>query len=701
MLSKFRVCGLNGGWRIFSKVHERKYHRGLIDISPEVSRALRNSQPIVALESTIITHGMPYPQNLNTALEVEDTVRAQNAVPATIAIIKGRIKVGLSQEELVMLAAPDLKAIKTSRRDLAHIVSTGGCGGTTVAGTLIIASTVGIRLFATGGIGGVHRDGHVSMDISADLVELGRSPVAVISSGIKSILDIPRTLEYLETQGVCVATWMCPTMDFPAFYTRKSGEKATINFNSAHEAAQLIDTSLKLNLNSGILIGAPIPQEYAMDDDAIDEAISNAVEEARRDGITGKMVTPYVLGAIGKITDGRSLVANMALIKNNAKIAAQIAVELSSITNATTNVPQVNPHKYCPTIIGGSIVDICYTILNERDIEMNGATYKSETKISAGGVGRNLAEGISKLHGAARFISAVGADQNGAFIRKNLPEICNTDSMITNRAHPTANCAVVLNCAGECKIIVGDMQIHSSISPDLIERNEKAIADSSIIVIDANLTHETMEMIFKLCHKYKKPVFFEPTDMTIAPKPFELSQDLSSAVKFISPNIYELGAIGKFFGAATVPFGEISRFADEKEVLEFTTEMCTAILPHVDTIVLTLGHHGVVIASKNSPECEFFTKDQAYVPSLGHLSGRFYAATPVSSVVSVSGAGDSFASGFISAMLRRKKESVCVAVGFEATRRTLASSKTVPDVLFDANHECWSQKISAEKEFEF
>lgn len=247
-----------------------------------------------------------------------------------------------------MLAAPDLKAIKTSRRDLAHIVSTGGCGGTTVACTLIIASGVGIRLFATGGIGGVHRDGHVSMDISADLVELGRSPVAVISSGIKSILDIPRTLEYLETQGVCVATWMCPTMDFPAFYTRKSGEKATINFNSAHEAAQLIDTSLKLNLHSGILIGAPIPQEYAMDDDAIDSAISNAVEEARKDGITGKMVTPYVLSAIGKITDGRSLVANMALIKNNAKIAAQIAVELSSIANATTNVPQVNPHKYCP-----------------------------------------------------------------------------------------------------------------------------------------------------------------------------------------------------------------------------------------------------------------------------------------------------------------------------------------------------------------
>lgn len=256
-----------------------------------------------------------------------------------------------------MLASPELQAIKTSRRDLAYIVSKGGCGGTTVAGTLIIANTVGIRIFATGGIGGVHRDGHVSMDISADLVELGRTPVAVISSGIKSILDIPRTLEYLETQGVCVATWKCPDMDFPAFYTRRSGEKANINFNSALEAAQLIDTSVKMNLKSGILIGVPIPEEFAMDESLINDAIGNAVKEACDRGIAGKRVTPYLLSAIGKITAGRSLVANMALIKNNAKIAAQIAVELNGIKRGTPgtlmnttsgSTVRDNLHIYCP-----------------------------------------------------------------------------------------------------------------------------------------------------------------------------------------------------------------------------------------------------------------------------------------------------------------------------------------------------------------
>ncbi|GAB0092343.1 pseudouridine-metabolizing bifunctional protein C1861.05 [Sergentomyia squamirostris] len=370
MLSKFGR-GVGWWWRAFGSVSRRKYHHDLIDISPEVLHALQNSHPVVALESTIITHGMPYPHNLETALEVEEVVRSENATPATIAIVDGRIKVGLSREELSVLASPELKAIKTSRRDLAHIVSTGGCGGTTVAGTLIIANKVGIRVFATGGIGGVHRDGHITMDISADLVELGRTSLAVVSSGVKSILDISRTLEFLETQGVCVASWQSPEMDFPAFYTRKSGEKATVNFNTAQEAAQLIDASLKLDLKSAILIGVPIPHEYAMDEVQINSAIGDSLTAAAERGVTGKMVTPYLLSAIAQITDGRSLHSNMALIKNNAKIAAQIAIELSAIGQKTTCVTApTQDQSSCPIVIGGSMLDITYTILDDEDIQL-------------------------------------------------------------------------------------------------------------------------------------------------------------------------------------------------------------------------------------------------------------------------------------------------------------------------------------------
>ncbi|XP_059621516.1 uncharacterized protein LOC132265075 [Phlebotomus argentipes] len=705
MFSKFGSCGWKScGWRGFFRAPLRKFHHSLIDVAPEVSQALQNAAPIVALESTIITHGMPHPQNLETALAVEDIVRAEGAIPATIAILNGRIKVGLSGEELRLLASPEMKAIKTSRRDLAHIVSTAGCGGTTVAGTLIVCNAVGIHVFATGGIGGVHRDGHITMDVSADLVEMGRAPVAVISSGVKSILDIPRTLEYLETQGVCVASWKCPELDFPAFYTRKSGEKATINFNSPLEAAKLIDASLKLGLKSAILIGVPIPEAFAMSEESINEAIEGALREASSAGVAGKMVTPYLLSVIAKITEGRSLVANMALIKNNAKIAAQIAVELSGIgrgINAAPNAAECNSHKYCPTIIGGSIVDIGYTVLGDVDIQMNGATYRAETKISAGGVGRNLAEAISKLHGTARFISAVGADQNGAFIRSLMPKICTTDALIADRAHPTATCAVVLDSAGDCKIVVGDMQIHSSITPDLIKRNEQNIVDSPIIVIDANLTHETMVMLLKLCQKHKKPVFFEPTDMLIASKPFELDQELYGAIKFISPNIHELGAIGRFFGATEVSFTEISRLQERKEVLEFTEEMSKAILPHVDTILLTLGRHGAFVATRNSPSSGFFSDGvcPTYAPSMGKATGRFYAAEEILNVVSVCGAGDNFASGFIAAMLKGEKEGVCVSVGFEAAKLTLGSSKTVPDTLFDHNHQCWNRSIVSEEIF--
>ncbi|GFG39483.1 hypothetical protein Cfor_12442, partial [Coptotermes formosanus] len=301
-----------------------------IDVSPEVSKALRSHNPVVALESTIISHGMPYPQNLQTALQVEEVIRKQGAVPATIAIIKGRIKVGLNQEMLTEFASLKTPAVKTSRRDFPFVLSKGLNGATTVAGTVIVSCAVGIKVFVTGGLGGVHRGGETTMDVSADLTELGRNPVAVVSSGVKSILDIERTLEYLETQGVCVVTYG-QNKNFPSFYTPSSGLEAPYNVETPAEAATLIEKLFQLHLNSGILLAVPIPEAEAVESCAIQKAIDTAVKEAEDCGIKGKEVTPFILNRVISLTGGRSLESNIALIKNNAKVGAQVAVELAKI----------------------------------------------------------------------------------------------------------------------------------------------------------------------------------------------------------------------------------------------------------------------------------------------------------------------------------------------------------------------------------
>jgi len=298
------------------------------ELSPEVADALRNGQPVVALESTIITHGMPYPANLETARMVEDTVRAHGAIPATIALIDGRLCAGLDGETLATLAKTDGVA-KASGRDLAAIMARGGSAGTTVSATMRIAELAGIAVFATGGIGGVHRGAEQSFDISADLTELGQTGTAVICAGVKSILDIAKTLEFLETQRVPVIAY--GTDDFPAFFTRESGAKADHRLDTPQQIAKAILLHGRLGSGSGLLIANPIPRESALDPAFIDETIAQAIAEAASRGIHGKAVTPFLLARINELSGGRSLVANIALIKNNAALAAQIAVELCAL----------------------------------------------------------------------------------------------------------------------------------------------------------------------------------------------------------------------------------------------------------------------------------------------------------------------------------------------------------------------------------
>ena len=300
-----------------------------LDVNPEVAQAVREGKPVVALESTIISHGMPYPQNVETALNVEKVIRDNGAVPATIAILGGRLKAGLTPEEIEYLGKTGQAVTKASRRDLPIIVAKGMDGATTVTTTMMIAHMAGIKIFATGGIGGVHRGAETTMDISADLEELANTPVMVVCAGAKSILDLGLTLEYLETHGVPVIGY--GTKELPAFYTRKSGFGVDYEIDTPEELAAAFKAQRDLNLKGGMLVTNPIPEQYSMDADTINKAIDEAIRQSREDGIKGKATTPYLLAKVKELTGGDSLDSNIQLVYNNATVAAKTAVAYSKL----------------------------------------------------------------------------------------------------------------------------------------------------------------------------------------------------------------------------------------------------------------------------------------------------------------------------------------------------------------------------------
>jgi len=303
-----------------------KTYMQYLQLSPSVKTAIENRQPIVALESTIIAHGMPFPKNVETALRVEQIVREAGAIPATCAIIGGKLKAGLTNSELEFLAREGASIPKASRRDLPYLVSQRKNGATTVASTMIIAHLAGIRIFATGGIGGVHRGAATTMDISADLPELAQTPVAVISAGAKSILDLGLTLEYLETLGVPVIGYQ--TDDFPAFFTRKSGFGVDFRLDTPNDIAELLYAKWTMGLNGGVLIANPVPLEYEADAALMEQALLQALADADREQVQGKALTPYLLARIERLTEGRSLDTNIELMCNNARLAGEVAVRL-------------------------------------------------------------------------------------------------------------------------------------------------------------------------------------------------------------------------------------------------------------------------------------------------------------------------------------------------------------------------------------
>ena len=297
-----------------------------LDVAPEAAEAIANGKPVVALESTIISHGMPYPQNVETALQVEQIIRDNGAIPATIAILGGRLKAGLSQEEIEYLGKKGQEVTKASRRDLAVLVARKADGATTVTTTMMIAHMAGIQIFATGGIGGVHRGAETTMDISADLEELAHTPVMVVCAGAKSILDLGLTLEYLETHGVPVIGY--GTKELPAFYTRHSGFEVDYQMDSPAELAEAFRVSRELGLGGGMLVTNPIPQEFSMDPAVINQAIDEAIAQANAQGIHGKATTPFLLAKVKELTGGDSLDSNIRLVFNNARLAARTAAAL-------------------------------------------------------------------------------------------------------------------------------------------------------------------------------------------------------------------------------------------------------------------------------------------------------------------------------------------------------------------------------------
>uniref|UniRef100_A0A8C9ZPD6 Zgc:136858 n=1 Tax=Sander lucioperca TaxID=283035 RepID=A0A8C9ZPD6_SANLU len=627
-------------------------------VHPSVSQALAENKPVVALESTIITHGMPYPHNLSTAKEVEAIVRAEGATPATVGVIEGKIHVGLSSEVLDHLARCK-SSLKVSRRDLPYVISKGLSGGTTVSATMIAAHRAGIPVFVTGGIGGVHRDGENSLDISADLTELGRTPIAVVSAGVKSILDIGRTLEFLETQGVCVATYGA-SKNFPAFFSPQSGFTSPYQVCNPEEAAKLIASTLSLGLQSGVLLAVPISEEHAATGQQIEEAIQAAVTEASAKGITGRDVTPFILQKVNELTEGKSLRANIALIHNNAKVGSQIACALSKqMTGRNTNKAVL-----LQVVIGGINVD--FIAKGKTKTLHFGQTNPGSVCQSFGGVGRNIADSLSRLGSSLLFISATGADSHSEAVL-NYCKHMNTSGVARLEEQSTATYCAVITESGELSLGLGDMDIHQQITEQYVSQFEKQLSSATIVCLDGNIPVSTIDYVCSIAKKNNINVWYEPTDSEKACKPF--LSDAWKSLSYSSPNLAEFILWFNYFlppcivvltcGVAVLP---------------------SSLEEHLHCLVVTLGANGVLVCGEHDAgSVNLQPRKQKRV----RLCAVHYPALTVTAeeTMNVSGAGDSLAGALMAGILQQRDTDSCVRMGLLAARLSLVSLHPIAPTL--------------------
>ncbi|XP_076437784.1 LOW QUALITY PROTEIN: uncharacterized protein LOC143276974 [Babylonia areolata] len=705
-----RTASLQGG-RVGRGLTTQCSRRGL-QVSEEVREAVHSGKPVVALESTIITHGMPYPHNEGTATAVEGVIRGCGAVPATVGVMNGALCVGLSGREIGELADKSRALMKISRRDLPVVMAQRLSGGTTVSGTMIAAHAAGIPIFATGGIGGVHRGVEDTMDVSADLRELGRTPVAVVSAGVKSILDIPRTLEYLETEGVCVTAYG-PADDFPAFFAPRSGHKAPHSVQTPEAAADIVDACLSAQLDSGMLFAVPIPEEFAASGETIDAAIQAAVEEARRSGVKGREVTPFILRRVNELTEGASLEANVALIKSNARVAADIAVALSKKRERSTGeelwwraivflfffflqgclfskwgqrshiivvvivvviVDGVWFRQFFwkavfnveMVVVGGTIVDFCAKF-KENDIKTNGATYVGKVYQSFGGVARNVADCLSRLGYPPLFVSAVGDDVHASGFLSHCSHMDLRGVKQVEGATTPTYCPVLTD-SGHVMFGVGDMDLHSFVSPDLVSQYQEEISAAPIVCVDGNFSAAVIERVCQLSAQAGVPVWYEPTDIHKACKPLET--DAWKQLTYISPNLHESASIWASVTGQQQRVA-VSESSPLQEVLSVAAGYCRDLLRHVPVVMVTLGGHGLVLGCREEKED---------VGSPARL--RHYSATPPSrqppSIVNVSGAGDCLNAAMMHFIVQGHDLDLCVKAGLLAAFHSLQSHNAVP-----------------------
>ncbi|KAJ2059889.1 hypothetical protein GGI17_004091 [Coemansia sp. S146] len=587
-------------------------------LSPVVRDALANGAPVVALESTIISHGMPYPQNVETARQVEQTVKENGATPATIALIDGKIHIGLGDAELEQLGKSGKSAIKTSRRDMAAVLSQRLLGATTVSGTMVAAHMAGIQVFATGGIGGVHRGAELTMDVSADLTELGRTPVAVVCAGAKSILDLPKTLEYLETQGVPVVAYG-ESRQFPAFFSPDSGLLAPWAMQTPEQVARLIKTNAELGLMTGQVIAVPIPNEYAESSAEIERAIGVAVRESEEQGIKGKECTPFLLQRVVELTGGMSLVANIALIKNNARVASQISTSLASMGTSFQWQHKRNKHTRARAgrpvlVVGGAAIDVTSRIDAAQATEgLSATSYPGTVLTSIGGVGQNIARAAHYLGAPTYLVSAIGNDAHGHSIKLDLARIGMNPAYLQFQADGarTAVYNALHQPNGDLLVAVADMDINSMLSEQQIAEAFDGL-DPGVVGLDGNISTLALSTAIMLAASKKACVVFEPTSVPkCASVLFALSSisrsgaasSINGLVQIVTPNALELQEMAKAALELTLvesvpPASLVSEIADDHYQLSVdTVRAALTLFPLFPIQVIKLGEKGVAVVS--------------------------------------------------------------------------------------------------------
>ncbi|EQC25394.1 hypothetical protein SDRG_16721 [Saprolegnia diclina VS20] len=641
-----------------------------LKMSPEVEAALRDGKPIVALESTIISHGMPFPQNFEMATKVEAIVRENGACPATIAILDGEICVGLADSQLHTLASLGAKATKCSTRDIASVVASNGTGATTVSSTMRIAHAAGIDVFVTGGIGGVHRFCEETLDISTDLMELSRTPVAVICAGVKSILDIPKTLEFLETNAVPVVGY--GTSEFPAFFTTTSGSKAHVRLDTPGAIAKLIATSKNLGLPNGFVVAVPNPAPA--DANVITHAIESGLAQAKENNITGNAVTPFLLKRINELTKGESLTSNIALVEHNAVIGAKIAVALKA---SATPLPS-NAVDSDVVVVGGTVLDI---ISRPSDQFVHGTSNIGHTKQTWGGVGRNIAECLHRLNVTTLLVSNVGRDAAGASLLQQLQAIgMSTAGIATPAAHATATYCAMLNGAGNLEVAIADMSIAEAM--DDFDVAEWTSPSTKAVVFDGNLSATTMA---KVAAATVPLLWFEPTSVEKARR--VVHAGALPRVHAISPNSDELAAMARALvddeghsqwttvdAAFNVPKGQRHIPLVDGIVTDLLT---VAKVMHSEKkkpvhVLVTMGKDGAVVATTDTVR-QLPPGGVHYGSCLSPPLSIVYLPGTPKSVWNCTGAGDSFVGGTIYGMLKGHDVVQSAHMGMMAARKSLDS----------------------------